>query len=109
MSVIEHMAEMVGKLKANPGILDSVSGMNKTFQFDLEDGEKFYLRVENGDISVMDGVATSAAATILASPALILDLMSGKADAIKSFMSGKLKVKGDIFSAQKITDLMKRA
>ncbi|MCL4332344.1 MAG: SCP2 sterol-binding domain-containing protein [Candidatus Thermoplasmatota archaeon] len=109
MSVMQEVSTLIEKVRGKPELLAQVSSMNKTFQFDLEGGEKFFVKLENGDIVQGEGTVESPSATIQAAPDLMLDLMTGKADAIKSFMSGKLKVRGDIFAAQKITDMFRKA
>lgn len=50
-----------------------------------------------------------AAVTLILSDADFGKLVSGKANAQKLFMSGKLKVKGDVMKATKLTDVLNKA
>ena len=47
--------------------------------------------------------------TLILSDADFGKLMSGKANAQKLFMSGKLKVKGDVMKAKKMEPVLKKA
>ncbi|KAB2580976.1 hypothetical protein BFW01_g6681 [Lasiodiplodia theobromae] len=47
--------------------------------------------------------------TLLLSDSDFANLVSGKANAQKLFMSGKLKIKGDVMKATKIEPVMKKA
>ncbi|MCL4328836.1 MAG: SCP2 sterol-binding domain-containing protein [Candidatus Thermoplasmatota archaeon] len=109
MTVMQRVMEMVEKMKSKPEVISAISGTNKSFQFDLADGEKFYVEVSSGNVSVKEGTFASPSATIQASPELLGEVLDGKTDPVRAFMSGKLKVKGDIFAAQKITDALKKA
>ena len=47
--------------------------------------------------------------TLILSDADFAKLMSGKANAQKLFMSGKLKIKGDVMKATKMEPVLKKA
>jgi len=47
--------------------------------------------------------------TLILSDAEFAKLISGKANAQKLFMSGKLKVKGDVMKATKMEPILKKA
>lgn len=49
------------------------------------------------------------AVTLVLSDADFAKLMSGKANAQKLFMSGKLKIKGDVMKATKMEPVLKKA
>ncbi|KAL6708899.1 hypothetical protein ACN47E_002306 [Coniothyrium glycines] len=50
-----------------------------------------------------------AAVTLSLSDAEFANLVAGKANAQKLFMAGKLKVKGDVMKATRLTDILKKA
>jgi putative sterol carrier protein len=52
---------------------------------------------------------THGIVTLILSDADFGKLMSGKANAQKLFMSGKLKVKGDVMKATKMEPVLKKA
>ena len=49
------------------------------------------------------------AVTLNLADATFADLVAGKANAQKLFMSGKLKVKGDVMKATKLDPILKKA
>ena len=109
MSSKEILKELAGKASAIPEIMKNITGSEKQYQINPADSAHYYVSVGNGALKVIDGDSKSAAATISATDSLLSDLFLGKVDPVQSFMSGKLKVSGDIFGAQKLTDLMKKA
>ena len=109
MSSKDILKEIAAKASSNPEILKSISGSEKQYQVNPADSTHYYVSVGNSSLKVIDGDSASPAATISATDALLSDLFQGKVDPVQSFMTGKLKVSGDIFGAQKLTDLMKKA
>ncbi|WP_075057123.1 SCP2 sterol-binding domain-containing protein [Thermogymnomonas acidicola] len=101
------LASIVEKVNSSGIGEKELSGFNKTFQFKVSDASPFYVKIENGKVSLNDGEAQSPpSATISATDALLTDLFNGKVDAVAAFMQGKLRVSGDIFSAQKLTSIV---
>ncbi len=103
-------ATQIGKLeenlRANP---DKVAGMNGIFQFDLsgENGGVWHVTLANGDGSVADGPAENPGVTISMAADDFVALTEGRLDGTMAFMSGKLKVKGDMGLAMKLQTLLR--
>jgi len=57
--------------------------------------------------TVTEGVAGKAACTLNLSDADFMAMATGKADAMKLFSSGKLKIEGDVMASQKLSFLKK--
>lgn len=80
------------------------------FQFKPSDGAAYYIQFNaDGSISLNDGEVPDAKTTFVAADQVLEDILSGKLDGVKAFLFGKLKVSGDIGSAQKLVALLKRA
>lgn len=80
------------------------------FQFKPADGAGYYIEFnEDGSISLKDGEIADAKDTFTASDQVLEDVLTGKLDGIKAYLFGKLKVSGDLSSAQKLVSLLKRA
>jgi NAD(P)-dependent dehydrogenase (short-subunit alcohol dehydrogenase family)/putative sterol carrier protein/acyl dehydratase len=85
-----------------------VEKVQKVFQFQLSDPASVWtVDVKNGKGDVAPGDATKPDCTLAIAEVDFLDLTSGKADAMKLFSTGKLKISGDVMASQKLTFLSK--
>ncbi len=80
------------------------------FQFKPTDASAYYILFnQDGSISLNEGETTDAKTTFTAADQVLEDILSGKLAGVKAFLFGKLKVAGDLASAQKLVALLKRA
>ncbi len=100
--------EMLEKYKNDPDVKKEVAGMKNVYQFAPSDGNPYYLSIMDGEIKLVDGNKESPTATVTAKDEVLADLFSGKIDPIMSYMTGKLKISGDLMSATKMTGLVKK-
>jgi putative sterol carrier protein len=101
-TVRETFDLMPSKLKA-----DRAQGMNAVFQYEItgEGGGKWYLTVKDGACTVTEGEAPSPNLTVTMTAQDWLDLVASKLNPQMAFMSGKLKLKGDMGLAMKLGSL----
>ncbi|NKQ37787.1 MAG: SCP2 sterol-binding domain-containing protein [Chloroflexi bacterium] len=98
----EIFASMPDKLDAskagdiNMAVVFSLSGDN---------GGDWTVKVADGKASVDDGAAEGANATVKMDAGDYADMMSGKLNPMMAFMSGKVKVDGDLNSVMKLQSL----
>jgi 3-hydroxyacyl-CoA dehydrogenase/3a,7a,12a-trihydroxy-5b-cholest-24-enoyl-CoA hydratase len=86
---------------------DLVAKIGKVFVFKLSDPDSAWtIDVKNGKGSVQAG-ASPADCTLELTDADFLAMTSGKADAMKLYMGGKLKIGGDVMASQKLSFLQK--
>jgi len=84
-----------------------VSKIGKVFVFKLTGPDSAWtIDVKNGSGSVTAGAGT-ADTTLELADADFLAMTSGKADAMKLYMGGKLKISGDVMASQKLSFLQK--
>ena len=83
---------------------DKASGTNATIQYDVsgDGGGTWHAVIKDGACTVNPGPATNPSLTLLISGQDWLDMLSGKQSGQMLFMSGKLKVKGDMGLAMKL-------
>jgi len=82
--------------------------VNATFEF-VVDGEHHYgVTIANGACTVDRGVVESPTTQLRCDAPLLLQLIVGKADGPTSFMSGKLKLTGDIMLASRLLTFFER-
>ena len=87
---------------------DLVSKIGKVFVFKLTGPDSAWtIDVKNGKGGVTAGAAAAADTTLELSDADFLAMTSGKADAMKLYMGGKLKIGGDVMASQKLSFLQK--
>ena len=80
------------------------TGLNATIQYDIsgDGGGSWNAVIKDGTCQVNQGAATNPSLTIAMTSQDWLDMLSGKQSGQMLFMSGKLKVKGDMGLAMKL-------
>ena len=79
-------------------------GMTNSYLFDIEGAGTWKVDVKDGRVSVREGNG-DADATISASEDTFEKIASREMNATTAYMSGKLKVKGDLGAAMKLQKL----
>ena len=76
----------------------AAKGLKAVYQFDLtgDNGGKYNLAIDDGQLTVGDGTHASPNITITMSANDYLDMVNGKLNPQMAFMSGKLKIAGDM-------------
>src|SRR4029077_6078740 len=89
---------------------DSSKGVNATIQFNLsgDNGGQWYVAIKDGKADVQQGTAPSANMTLSMTAQDYVDMITGKLNGQMAFMSGKLKISGDMGLAMKMQTLFKR-
>ena len=83
---------------------DRIEGMNNTYVFDVEGVGQWTVAVDDGKVSVSEG-AGEADCTLSASEDTLIKIAKGEANATTAYMTGKLKIKGDMGAAMKLQKL----
>jgi putative sterol carrier protein len=105
MATTAEIFENIGKkATANPA---GLAGLAANFQFDLsgEDGGTWHANVAGGKIEVGEG-PTTANVTIIMSAADFKGMVAGTLNATAAFMTGKLKIKGDMSLAMRLQSIL---
>jgi putative sterol carrier protein len=87
--------------RVNPA---KTAGMNNSYLFDIEGAGTWKVDVQDGNVSVTEG-AQDADVTITTSEETFEKITSGEQNATSAYMTGKLKVKGDMGAAMKLQKL----
>jgi putative sterol carrier protein len=80
------------------------AGMTNSYLFDIEGAGKWTVSVDDGKVSVAEG-GEDADAVISTSEATFEKIVSGEQNPTSAYMTGKLKVKGDMGAAMKLQKL----
>ncbi|MCU0496949.1 MAG: SCP2 sterol-binding domain-containing protein [Anaerolineae bacterium] len=83
---------------------DKAEGVNAVIQFDLsgDNGGLYWVAIEDGQCTTGEGQADSPRMTIKAKADDYFAVATGQANVMQSFMSGKIKVQGDMSLAMKM-------
>jgi putative sterol carrier protein len=89
-----------------PGRVDpaKTAGMSNSYVFDVDGVGQWTVRVADGAVTVEEG-AGDADCTISASEETLQKIVAGEQNATTAYMTGKLKVKGDMGAAMKLQKL----
>lgn len=99
MTVQEFFAALPSKV--DPA---KTAGMNNSYVFDVEGVGAWTVSVVDGAVSVEEGEG-EADCTISASEETLMKIARGEANATTAYMTGKLKLKGDMGAALKLQKL----
>ena len=80
------------------------AGMNNSYVFDVTGVGTWTVSVADGAVSVQEG-EHPADCTLTASEETLIKIANGQANATTAYMTGKLKIKGDMGAALKLQKL----
>jgi putative sterol carrier protein len=89
-----------------PGRIDPsrLAGMTNSYLFEIDGVGEWKVDVRDGNLTVSEGAA-DADATISASEENFEKMVAGELNPTMAYMSGKLKIKGDMGAAMKLQKL----
>ncbi len=102
----EIFTEINSRLEANPA---KIAGMNAAYAFDLagDDGGAYHINLADGKGEAGPGAPENPNITISMKDTDFVDLATGSLDGTAAFMSGKLKIKGDMGLAMKLQGILR--
>jgi len=77
------------------------------YQFTGDQAGDYIIHITDGKCSVEEGIAENPTMTMTADGEYFADVLLGKEDGMKGFMTGKLKLAGDLNLAMKLTSFFK--
>ena len=80
------------------------AGMTNSYVFDIDGAGMWKVDVDDGKVTVTEG-GGDADATISASEETFQKIAAGEQNATSAYMTGKLKIKGDMGAAMKLQKL----
>jgi putative sterol carrier protein len=109
MATAEEVKAIFNAMPANLNA-DAAKGMNSVIQFNLsgDGGGNYHVIIKDGACSVQEGSHASPNMTMTMAAQDYVDMISGKLNGQMAFMSGKLKIAGDMGLAMKMQSLFKR-
>jgi putative sterol carrier protein len=83
---------------------DKARGMNNSYVFDIDGAGTWTVKVADGAVTVDEG-DTGGDCTISTSAEVFEKIVAGEQNPTTAYMSGKLKIKGDMGAAMKLQKL----
>jgi putative sterol carrier protein len=85
----------------------SAQGLDAVFQFEItgDGGGNWSVSIKDGGCQISEGTHDAPTTTLTMSGETWLAMVNGELDGMQAFMSGKLKVSGDIMLANRIREL----
>ena len=80
------------------------AGMTNSYLFDIEGAGQWLVAVDDGTVTVTEG-GGDADTTIQASEETMMAVVRGEQNPTTAYMTGKLKIKGDMGAAMKLQKL----
>jgi len=99
-SVADIIEQMKAKFNA-----DAASGMENVFQFSIEDGDDFFVAVNDGNFEIGNGTNDDPSVTLIMNTETLVGIMTGETDGMQAFMAGQLRAEGDMMLATKLGEL----
>jgi putative sterol carrier protein len=99
ITVKELMQRMPGAFQP-----EKAEGVDTVLQYHLtgEEGGDWIVTIQDGQCKVVEGVAENPSMTLTADAQDYKDVILGRINAMQAFMTGKLKLAGDLAMAMKI-------
>jgi putative sterol carrier protein len=82
-----------------------LAGVNNSYLFDIEGEGQWFVDVRDNKLTVTEGAADGADVTITTSSETFEKIANGEQNATTAYMTGKLKIGGDIGAAMKLQKL----
>lgn len=90
---------------------DAAQGMDAVIQYDLsgEGAAQYHAKIKDGTCTISEGTHESPTMTLKMAAPDFIDMIQGKLDGMSAFMSGKLRIEGDMGIAMKMQNLFRSA
>ncbi|QFT88456.1 SCP-2 sterol transfer family protein [Bacillus sp. THAF10] len=105
MSVQAAFEELIEKMNGNP---EGIQRLNAIYQFNLSDEKIYQIQFQNGQVAMQLGEVAQPDCTLQLSDENILKMIAGNFNTTMAFMTGKLKVTGDIGLALKLQSALEK-
>ena len=81
---------------------EKTRGLHDTYLFDVGPAGSWTVTVDDGTVSVAEGDTGAATCTIVTNEETFLGIASGRQNPAMAFMTGKVKVSGDMSAAMRL-------
>jgi putative sterol carrier protein len=101
-----NVNELIGHMPNNMNAA-AAANLSTTIQYRIT--KPMYLQLDNGQCSAHEGTAEKPNLTLIIADEDLKAMITGELNGISAFMSGKLKVEGDMMLAQRLPSIFDTA
>lgn len=101
----DELENFIAKIPARAAEKD-LSGVRASYAFVVDGGKAWTIRVDAQEITVEEGVAGAVDCTISASEETFSRLIERRIGVMSAYLSGKLKLSGDLGAAMQLSKLL---
>lgn len=101
----DELENFIAKIPARAAEKD-LSGVRASYAFVVDGGKAWTIRVDTQEITVEEGVAGAVDCTISASEETFSRLIERRLGVMSAYLSGKLKLSGDLGAAMQLSKLL---
>jgi putative sterol carrier protein len=83
---------------------DKIAGLNTSYLFDIDGAGQWLVQIHDGHLHVSEG-SGEADCTILTNEETFERIVAGEQNPTTAYMTGKIKIKGDMGAAMKLQNL----
>ncbi|WP_223700617.1 SCP2 sterol-binding domain-containing protein [Sutcliffiella deserti] len=105
MDVEIAFQQLVQKMNQEP---EGIKNLNAIYQFDLSEGKTYQFSFEKGHVDMFEGSDKAADCTLQLSDENVLKMIAGDFNTTMAYMTGKLKVKGELGQALKLQSALEK-
>ena len=85
---------------------EQIAGIDHSYLFDIAGEGRWLVEVRDGTVKVSEGWEGAADVTFKTSPEMFERLASGQQNPMTAYLTGKIKVDGDIGAAMKLQKIL---
>ncbi len=87
---------------------EAAVGLNAVFQFYLEDGEDFFIQIQNQTCQTQAGEHLDPSISLFMDTETFIRVVTGEQDGMSAFLKGQLRAEGNVMLATKLGKLFKK-
>ena len=103
-TLTETMQQIEKEINRNP---EPISQLDLVYQFNIDE-EIFQLQLKDGQGKILERVQADPNCTLIMSYENFQKFLAGKLNGMTAFMTGKLKIQGDLTKALKLESIVKQ-
>ncbi|WP_456267245.1 SCP2 sterol-binding domain-containing protein [Kushneria sp. AK178] len=86
----------------------AAAGVHETLQLELAEGPRYFVAIDDGTLDIQEGDHHAPSVTLMTDTRTFERLINKELSGMQAVMSGKVRARGDIMLASRLTRLFRR-